>query len=247
MSNHHHVVLFDRHGTYPEFLQRFHQQVARCLNAHRGRWDYFWDGAAPSVVHLITPEDVMRKLVYTATNPVIAHLVERVHQWPGVNGYGALLRGEPLTVTRPSHFYRDDGPMPEEVTLELVIPPELGDRTEVLRELQARVEAVEAMCIEERRKTGRRVLGRRRVKEQSPFACPETFEPRRNIQPRVAAKNKWARIEALQRNREFVKQYVSARRQWLAGITTIFPRGVYWLRRFANVPFEPSPDRFAWP
>jgi hypothetical protein len=33
------------------------------------------------------------ELVYTATNPVLDHLVGRVHHWPGVNGLGALLAG----------------------------------------------------------------------------------------------------------------------------------------------------------
>jgi len=35
------------------------------------------------VVKLVGREAVLDKLVYTATNPVLDHLVERTHHWPG--------------------------------------------------------------------------------------------------------------------------------------------------------------------
>ena len=44
------------------------------------------------------------------------------------------------------------------------------------------------------------------------------------------------RIEALQRNKQFVAEHRAARLAWLAGIPVIFPAGTYWLRRFAGVP-----------
>jgi len=47
------------------------------------------------------------------------------------------------------------------------------------------------------------VLGRARILEQDPFGCPAGQAPRFQMSPRVAAKNKWARIEALLRNRGF--------------------------------------------
>jgi hypothetical protein len=52
----------------------------------------------------------------------------------------------------------------------------------------------------------------------------------------VATRSKWARIEALLRNRAFVVDYASARAQWREGIPAMFPSGTYWLRRFAYVP-----------
>jgi hypothetical protein len=54
----------------------------------------------------------MRKLVYVATNPVKDRLVERVHQWPGVNGLGALLGERPLRATRPRHFFAETARCP---------------------------------------------------------------------------------------------------------------------------------------
>jgi hypothetical protein len=52
----------------------------------------------------------------------------------------------------------------------------------------------------------------------------------------VAARNQWARIEALLRNRAFIVAYTNARERWRAGTPVLFPPGTYWLRRFAQVP-----------
>jgi REP element-mobilizing transposase RayT len=236
MSNHHHTVIFDRLGAYPAFLEHFHKMLARSGNALRGRWENFWSAEQACVVRLVDAEDVMRKLAYTATNPVKDGLVEKVHHWPGINGFTALVAGRPLRATRPRHFFRPDGPMPEAVTLRFVIPPELGDARDVERELASRVAAVEASVAAERRRSGARVLGRRAVLAQSWRGYPAGHEPRRNLRPRVAAHSRWSRIEALLRNREFLVAYRDARRRWIAGHAAVFPPGTYWLRRFAVVP-----------
>ena len=62
----------------------------------------------------------------------------------GVNGLAALLAGRPLRARRPWHFFRPDGPMPDEVEMRLTIPPEIGPEADVLAELQERVQVVEA-------------------------------------------------------------------------------------------------------
>ena len=188
------------------------------------------------MVKLIDREAVMNKLVYTATNPVQEHLVDRVHHWPGVNGLAALLAGRSLRAMRPLHFFRPDGSMPEVVEMRLAIPPELGREAEVLTELRDRVRAVEAELEAERHRTGRRVLGRRAVLAQSWRDHPTSYEPRRNLRPQVATRSKWARVEALLRNRAFVEDYARVRERWRAGTPVVFPAGTYWLRRFAHVP-----------
>jgi hypothetical protein len=179
-------VIYDRGGRYPEFVEHFHKLLARSQNALRGRWENFWASEQVCVVRLVDHDAVMDKLVYTATNPVQDHLVDRVHHWPGVNGLAALLAGRSLQARRPRHFFRPDGPMPEEVELRLTIPAELGPEAEVLAELRDRVLAVEAEREAERQRTGRRVLGRRAVLQQSWRAYPSSVEPRRNLRPQVA-------------------------------------------------------------
>jgi putative transposase len=239
LSNHHHTVLFDRHGRVIEFTEHFHKMLAKAQNAHRGRWENLWSSEPPCLLRLIDPADVLDKIVYAATNPVKDGLVERVHHWPGVNGLSALLNDRPLVARRPTHFFRANGKMPAEVVLELVIPPELGDPDEVRRTLRERVAAEEARLASERQREGRRVLGRRAILRQSWRACPTTDAPRRGLRPRIAARSHWSRLEALGRNRAFVAAYRTARGDWLRGLDTVFPAGTYWLHRFANVPVAP--------
>jgi len=239
MSNHHHDVFFDRYGRAIEFTEHFHKMLAKAMNAHRGRWENMWSIEPPCLVRLENRADVLDKLVYAATNPVKDGLVERVHHWPGVNGLSALLNGRPLEARRPRQFFRPNGKMPEHVVLDLVIPPELGDPEEVRRELRDRVAAEERRIAEERRRNGKRVLGRRAILRQSWRDCPTSHEPRRGLRPRIAARSKWSRVEALRRCRVFLAAYRAARADWLAGRPTLFPAGTYWLRRFAYVPIAP--------
>lgn len=236
MSNHHHTVVFDRHGTLPAFNEHFHKLLAKCLNALRGRWENMWASEQVSVVHLVNKADVLRKLVYAATNPVKDRLVERVHQWPGVNGLAALLAQRPMQATRPRHFFSPDGVMPNAVTLHLTLPPELADHDQFRSELRIHAEAVEADVLAERTKTGARILGRRAVLRQSWRDYPTSREPRRQLRPRIACSSQWSRVEAHLRNRAFLAAYRIARAFWIAGMQVPFPIGTYWLRRFAHVP-----------
>jgi REP element-mobilizing transposase RayT len=235
MSNHYHVVIYDRAGRYPEFIEHFHKLLARSQNALRGRWENLWSSEQTCVVRLVDRQAVIDKLVYVAANPVLSDLVDRVHHWPGVNGLAALLTGRSLHATRPLHFFRPDGPMPEALETSLTIPSELGSPAELLAELHERVRAVEHERAIARQRSGRHVLGRRAVLAQPWRGQPATVEPRRNLRPRVATRSKWARIEALVRNRTFAVQYAAARERWREGLAVVFPPGTYWLQRFASV------------
>ncbi len=240
MSNHVHDGIYDRHGNAPAFYEHFHKLLAKCMNALRGRWENFFSSEQVCVVRLETREDLINKLVYIATNPVKDGLVARVDDWPGASGYRALVTGTPLTATRPKHFFAEDGTMPERVTLTLSIPPELGNRDEILAEVQARVRAVENEAARTRARTGRRVLGRYAVLRQSWRESPTSREPRRGLRPTIAARSLWARLEAIQRKREFVAAYRAARAALLAGAPIPFPVGTYWMRRFVNVEVSAS-------
>ncbi|MDB4955192.1 MAG: hypothetical protein JWO36_2761 [Myxococcales bacterium] len=238
-SNHHHTTLFDRYGRICEFAQMFHSLLARSQNALRGRWENLWSAEEPCIVRLVDRADVIAKTIYAASNPVKDLLVERVHHWPGVNGYTNLIYGRPLEATRPKHFFSDAGDMPEKVTLTLTIPAELGPADEVIREVREGVEAVEASVLASRRASGARVLGVKAVGEQSWRDSPTRVEPRRNLRPRFAAANPNSRIATLLRYRAFLEAYRDARDGWLAGRPADFPQGTYWLKKFANVPLAP--------
>jgi hypothetical protein len=63
------------------------------------------------------------------------------------------------------------------------------------------------------------------------------------LSPRVAARSKWSRIEALLRNRAFRDAYTAARASFASGIRdVIFPAGTYWLRRFTRAICAPWPE-----
>ena len=125
--------------------------------------------------------------------------------------------------------------MPDELDMALTLPPELGPAEAVRAELRDRVQRIEAERAAERRRTGGRVLGRRAVLAQSWRDAPGSCEPRRNLRPRVASRSSWARIEALLRNRAFIRDYADARARWRDGVAAVFPPGTYWLQRFASV------------
>src|SRR6185436_19184948 len=99
------------------FLETFHKLFAKHQNALRGRWENFWASEQTSVVELVNPEDVLRKMVYTLANPVKDHLVEHAKEWPGCSSLAANLRGDALQAERPMHFFRKGGRLAEDVTL----------------------------------------------------------------------------------------------------------------------------------
>lgn len=243
-SNHHHTVVVDMHGRMPEFLEWFHKFVAKHQNALRGRWENFWASEATSVVELVGPEDILAKMAYALTNPVKDGLIDRADQWPGASSLWASLHDRPLSARRPSRFFRRDGDLPEFVTLEIERPPGFEHlAAEQWRALLAdRIHSIETTARNERQANGRRILGRAGVLRQRPTDQPQTREARRQTSPRVASVNKWARIEAIQRNKWFLSTYRAARDLWMAGLNAIFPPGTYWLRRFAGVSVEAADE-----
>jgi putative transposase len=242
MSNHLHDGVYDRHGTAPAFYEHFHKLLAKCVNSLRGRWENVFASEQTSAVRLETQDALVEKLVYIATNPVKDGLVARVDDWPGASGYRALLDGTPLRAHRPRHFFAADGDMPEEVSLEVRIPPELGDHDAIVEAVRTRVAAFELEEARKRAAAGTKVLGRYGVLRQSWRDSPTSREPRRGLRPTIAARSLWARLEALQRKREFTVAYRKARRALLDGAPIPFPHGTYWLRHFFGVAVDPAEE-----
>ncbi len=243
MSNHYHAVVTDPLGRIPEFLEHLHKYVAKCMNASLGRWENFWATEQPSLVRLEDDEDVLKRLVYTLTNPVEAFLVDRHERWPGLISDVEQLSGVRHEAPRPGVFFRPEGPTPEVATLELTRPAifeELDDATYVAKVREA-VRAREAERRAEARSGRIRFLGRRRVLAQRHTASPQTTSPRRDLKPRVAAANKWRRIEALRRLRGFIEAYRTAWEQWRQGARDVlFPPGTYALARHAGATAAPG-------
>ncbi|MFT3693309.1 MAG: hypothetical protein QM831_09235 [Kofleriaceae bacterium] len=237
MSNHHHTVVFDPHGRIIEFTAHFHKMFAKCMNALLGRSENFWSTDPPSIVLLADYETVLRELAYTAANPVLSHLVERVDDWPGPATYRALLDQQPIVATRPRFFFREDGIMPKTITLRLTIPSVVGETGAVLKRLSELVALAENDMRAERHRSGRGVVGRKNILRQSRQASPVSVEPKRRLRPRFAAATRQLRNTLIRAQVAFIEAYQSARAAWLAKRkNALFPPGTYWLTRFAGAP-----------
>jgi hypothetical protein len=171
---------------------------------------------------------MIAKAAYVLANPVSAGLVQSGREWPGVWTAPEQLGNARLLAARPKVFFRENGDMPASAELELTPPP--GFSAEEFQRLVAA--ALRDREEKKRRELGPRgFLGRRRVLAQNPFAHPAPGEPRRQLNPRVAARDKWKRIEALSRLVGFLRAYRSAWHARRAGILDVeFPAGTYQLR-----------------
>jgi REP element-mobilizing transposase RayT len=226
LSNHYHLVVSDPHARLPAFQQYLGALVARAVNAHLGRAETFWAPHSFSAVTLGAVEDVVSKAAYTLANPVAAGLVQAGHLWPGLWSRPGSV-GDSMQVKRPEHFFDEDGLLPEFIDLELKVPRGFLSTADFQAQLQSELSRQE----QEARREHSAFLGVRRVLAQSPFDRPGTDEPRGRLRPRVAARDKWKRIELLQRLKAFLDDHQEALGSWREGQRThLFPAGTYLMR-----------------
>jgi REP element-mobilizing transposase RayT len=232
LSNHAHLVVTDVDGRLPAFMQYLDSLVARAVNASLGRFEGFWasDGSY-SAVEPIDPSDVLAKTAYVLANPVAAGLVRRGAEWPGLWTAPEQIGTAKLTARRPKAFFDPKGYLPETVSLELSVPPGFASADAFRFALSAALRELEEKHQQEFAAQGRRFLSAARVLAQSPFSRPAPGEPRFGVKPRIAARDKWRRIEGLLRLKSFAHAYRQSQRTWRAGDReVVFPAGTYLLR-----------------
>jgi REP element-mobilizing transposase RayT len=232
LSNHVHLVITDVEGRLPAFMQYFDSLVARAVNAALGRFEGFWAAAGSySAVEPLDASDVLAKIAYVLANPVAAGLVKRGAEWPGLWTGPEQIGTTTLTARKPKGFFDPKGYLPETVDLELTVPPCFASGDEFRAQLAAALSELEERHRQELASQGRRFLGAARAMAQSPFARPAPGEPRFALSPRIAARDKWKRIEGLFRMKRFEEQYREARARWCSGIRdAVFPVGTYLMR-----------------
>jgi REP element-mobilizing transposase RayT len=231
LSNHSHLVVTDVEARLPQFMQYLNSLVARATNASLGRWESLWAPSSYSAVALASPEDVVAKTAYVLANPVAAGLVSAGRDWPGPWSAPELIGGPPIVASRPAHFFSATGTMPDGVDLALTVPPGFESTQEFRSRLVAAlaVEEQEGRC--EVASSGRGFIGVAKVLAQHPFARPAGGEPRRKLNPHVAARDKWKRVEAVSRLAAFLDRYRAALAEWRAGhLGVVFPAGTYLMR-----------------
>lgn len=238
LGNHVHLVLTDTEAKLPEFCRWLFEFTAKCVNASLGRWENLWSSEPPSVVVLEGPEDALDKMLYVMANPVAAALVGSSNKYPGVVSQPSDFLKGPVEVERPDIFFRNNGPTPSTATLELVPPPGLDDMDvgELAKMLREELTLREADIRRQHSAAGREIMGKKAVLAQDQLSFPSTLEPRRNLCPRIGAKNKWRRIEALRRVASFVEEHAVALERFKKGVMdVVFPPGTYWARVYLGV------------
>jgi len=235
LSNHFHLVVTDVDARLPAFEQYVNSLVARAVNSSLGRWENFWAPSTYSAVALASAADIVEKAAYVLANPVAAGLVRHGREWPGLRSEPGFVGGAPIVATRPTAFFRSKGYLPDTAELELTPPP--GFSAEAFA--AALEERVTDMDDDARRKLAaarRGFLGAAKVRAQNPLARPSSEERRRELNPRIAARDKWKRFEALSRLVEFLREYRNAWTARRSGLRVAFPAGTYLLRVLHDVP-----------
>jgi REP element-mobilizing transposase RayT len=227
MSNHYHLVLTDPEARLPAFMRFLDSLIARAVNATHGHWETIWSSEQFNAVALQGPDDVVDRIAYTLANPVEAGLVRHGRLWPGLWSAPERMGVEPEEVPRPGKFFSPKGSMPRTAKLRLHLPPGFTS----VAGFQARVEAALAEREARAARTRKRFLGVAKVLAQKWGLIPESWEPRRQLKPRVASLDRGSRIDALERLVEFLQRYRAAweaRRRGVADV--VFPAGTYQLR-----------------
>jgi len=175
------------------------------------------------------------KIVYLACNPVAAGLVAKAEHWPGVMAYQS---GKTLKAKRPDVFFRKDGDTAESASITLTPPPLTTSlsRESYCKQIAKLVQNREQEIQTEVARLGQSFMGKAAVLGQKVTDSPFTKEPKGKLNPNIACKSKWHRIEALRRLKTFISEYKAALIEWRRGNrNVVFPEGTYALRIQAGV------------
>ena len=234
MSNHHHIVLTDVRGNLPRFCHLLHSLVARMLNMSYDRSESFWAPGSYSAVVLAEPDDVLDKMAYVLANPVTAGLVEHGPDWPGFITTPKMLlgkRSQGIVIKRPEGFFVEKTNMPATVELTFSCPPCLEEtigREAAAAQLQRRREAKEKTARKRVEELGVSFLGKKAIRDQSPYDSPNSHEPRFQLSPNLACRDVWKRIELLQEKSDWLEEYAECRWRFKQGERNVeFPYGTW--------------------
>ena len=232
LSNHYHLVLTDPRALLPAFMQYFNSLVARALNASIGHFESLWaKDTSYSAVEPLEPGDIVAKTAYVLANPVAAGLVRTGAEWPGLWTSPDQIGSTRIIARKPKVFFDPKGYLPDTVELELTTPPGFPSAAEFRERVAAEVAALDESHRREIDSSGRRFMGVRRVLAQNPHSRPPPGERRFKLNPRIAARDKWKRLEGLSRLKGFLDDYRKAWRARRAGaLDVLFPAGTYLLR-----------------
>ncbi len=176
-------------------------------------------------------DDVIDKAAYINVNAVEAGLVSHAKKWPGVHVRASEMGRLSLRVRRPRFFYDPDGRMPEEVTVTFTLPKVWDAEPEELRtRIEQECNRREQAIRDRFRAQGRKFIGAKRVRRQSPRSAPKTWERWFELNPHVACKDTSLRVRFLKWRKDRQRRYEEKRAAMLEGRKdVVFPEGTYML------------------
>jgi putative transposase len=245
LSNHFHLVVTDTEGRLPQFMHWMDLYIAKCVNAFRGRWGALFEPESYSGVDLIEDDDVLDNMIYTLINPVQAGLVRWGVEWPGFRSRPEDIGECEYVVKRPEIFFSPKGSIPKEARLTFVKPEKFSHMSDAdfRKFFRAKYRFLEESLQDKFDAEGREFLGQRKIRDQNPYESATSWEEKRGLDPRIAAKRKWPRIAAINDLRNFRKEYGEALERYRAGEhDVIFPAGTYWMRVHFGVRCYPAPQ-----
>ena len=240
MSNHWHAIVTDPQMKVAEFYGWVHEYVAKAVNCSLGRWENLWSTDKTSVIPLQSEEDILDKIAYTLCNPVSAYLIAKAQNWKGVWLYR---QGHSRTIQRPEVYFRSNGDLPEVAELKIHQPPSHENMRAQAYEKRVAAEVAqrEQIIACEMQEAGQSFMGMDAVLRQAHSDKPKIFEPRRKLNPKFSAIDKWLRIDVIKRYKRFVSDYIQARDAFKAGNRDVFfPFGTYALRIHLGVNVAPG-------
>ena len=230
MSNHFHLLLKDKHGNLPAFMGFFQRNLAVATNRDLGRRGHFF--ASPyDAAPVLTDDMFENRYAYITANAVKAGLVAKVDDSPFFSSMPQALDGKPRTFewkdrTKLHNKTRRGNTIPESdytkpYKLKLAVPPMWKNKTRAARKTRILdlARANEVRYGKARRAEGRTVLGKQRIRAQSPFMRPSN--PDRS--PRVPV---FCSDPVLEKEfREEVRATVSAYKTAFAAFMTSLAKG----------------------
>lgn len=243
LSNHPHLLLTDTLGDRIQLFNRdFFSLLSRSTNCYWGRSENLINSRRPNCV-LVAPraEDIIDKAAYIAVNMVEAGLVSHAKKWPGVRVLASEMGTLTMRIKRPEFFYNPKGPLPEYATLRFTVPKVWDmDKKALKRAIEQECNRREGSIRERMRRAGRRFMGAKRVKRQSPRSRPRNRKTWFDRVPHLACKDRDLRVRFIQWRQERQRRYEAKRRALLEGVKDVlFPEGTFALWKYGGQAREP--------
>ena len=231
LSTNLHLLLRDRRGDQLQAFNRdFFSLLARSTNCYWGRNENLFNTSKPNCV-LVAPrsEDVVARFSYIDNNPVEAGLVSHSKKWPGLRIMPVNEKPQTLSVERPDFFYDPKGSMPEKLTVTFSLPQVWdAEPEELLKEIQIEWNRLGDETRARFRAEGKKFMGAKRVKRQSPHSTATSREVWFKTEPNVACKDTSLRIRFLRWRRKRNHKYQEKREALRDGQKDVlFPEGTY--------------------